>query len=425
MRKNIFKIAIPMLCAVFTACDVELDTVPGHVNGNIRGGASTNASAYMGSASASIVFPKETEGGETVIEPRLTNLATADTKITIAVEDYLATFNQENQTEYRVLPVGEFVMYEESNPSNVMKNGRLTVTVKKGQYSSKVRVRVNPLLEEKYPIGNRYAIPVRVVSTSATRVLTDGKDALVTFLRPFKTSVLELPRGRSFVINLSENVEESAEFTIQGQFMIHDEWPKWTGEEINMTLMNMGYYCRVFPSGIQVKDGSSDGSDTFVNHKMELDRWYQVTFTFKDNDLKVYLNGKLIKTFRRANLKIKPKGQVSVLNPQNAYSTRMHIREIRLWNRELSEIEIKDKLYLPVSPDSKGLVAYMPLDKTNLFSDISKYKHKVSLNIGTGPNTGYQDYCCVDKDVDVERFTHSWTDNVKFPSKDDKLEIEP
>lgn len=425
MKKVIFKIIMLVLYTSFVSCDTELDIVPGYVNENINGTATTNASAYMNNTSATVVFPKETQGGEVTIEPRLTNLASNDTKITISVENFLEAFNKENQTEYQILPSEAFTMYEESNPSNEMKNGKLTVTVKKGQHSSKVRVKVNPLLEDKYPISNRYAIPVRVTSTSATRIMDDGKDALVTFSRPFKTSVLELHRGRAFRVTLSEEIEESHEFTIQTQFMFHDQWTKYQGEAINMTLMNMGYYTRVYPDGIQVKDGSSDGSDTHAHQKLELDKWYQVTFTYKDNDFKVYLNGKLIKVFRRANLRIRNKQVISILNPQNSYSTRTHIREFRLWNRVLSEAEIKDKLYLPVPANSKGLVAYMPMDKVNKFNDITKYENKVILDIGTGPNSGMQDYCCVERDVDVEKFTHSWTDNVKFPSKDDRLEVEP
>ncbi|MDO5105434.1 DUF1735 and LamG domain-containing protein [Capnocytophaga sp.] len=428
MKKIIFKTAMLAMFAGIMACDTELDTVPGYVNGNVSGSATTSAGAYMSKTSATVVFPKETEGGETIIEPRLTDIAAADTKITLSVEDYLTAFNQNNNTEYQMLPLEGFEMYEEANPANKMRNGKLTVTVKKGNFSSKVRVKVNPLLETKYPISNRYAIPVRIASTSAARVLSDGKDALVTFSRPFKTSVLELPRGRSFVLKLSDEIKESSEFTIQAQFMFHDQWTEYEPKTINMTLMNMGYYSRVYPHAIQIKDGSSDGDDTHAKYDMKLDTWYQVTFTFKDNDFKVYLNGELIKVFRRANLRIRPGYGISILNPQNSYSTRTHIREFRLWDRVLSDAEIKDKLYLPVNPESEGLVAYLPMDKKNVFKDISKYKNEVSLNIGIGPNSGNQDHPrdrYVKDNVEIEEFTHSWTDNVKFPSKDNKLEIEP
>lgn len=445
--KKIFKnsIALAVVFATAWACTTDnerLDTIPYNIAG--KGAAYTNVpnKAYMNKESALVVIPKSSEGGITTIEPRLSGVAQNDTKISVSLTDFLQEFNKENETEYQVLPLNAYELYEESNPTNVSTNGNITVTVKKGESSSKIVVKVKPLDDATYPMTKRYAIPLRIVSTEAVSILSN-KDALVTFQRPFKTSIARIKKGRAFGVKLANNVPESEEFTIQTQIM-YLNWayylgvsggicttPKGCSGTPNMTMMNLGYYTRMFPgSSIQVKDGGADGADTQVKFESELNTWYQFTFTYSGvtKEFKVYVNGEYIGKFARSIGNLKPGAYMNVLAPNTSYSPETYIREVRVWNRILSDAEIKDKVYLPIDVETaKGLVAYIPVDHKNGFKDISNYNNEVRFFRGTGGNTGVQDgdrfSQQITEDVFISNGGVEWLHKVKFPSDKNKLEI--
>lgn len=410
MKKMISKVITVTLLASVVACSEKLDTVSGE----------TNAVAYMDKANSIVVIPKSNEGGETTIEPRLSGVATQETKITVAVTDYLEQYNKENGTLYKMLPLTEFEMYEDSNPTNKSTNGTLSVTVKEGTYSSKIKIRIKPLNEDTYPVGVRYVVPVRIISTTAKDILAN-KDVIVSLNRPFKTSVVELKQGNNFSVQLDPNIETTSEFTVQGQFMFLN-WKSisynWNQSLINFRGGNGAnwWYTRVNPDSFQVKDLDADGDATLIKREINLGTWYQISFVYRDNNLKVYINGELAKTFVRPNLSIVKgeKAAITVGNTSNYSSRDFRIREVRVWNRALSDAEITDGLYLPVNPESKGLLVYLPIDEKNGFKDLTKYNNEVNL---------YQDG--KKGFVTEKELKYEWTKNVKFPSKDNKLEIEP
>lgn len=403
MKKINIIVALVLLVSA-TACQDGLDTV----------GNETNNVSYMSTDNAVVVFPKSTEGGETIIEPRLASLATEDTQITIAGEDFFEKYNQENKTKYKMLPIGEYTLYELSNPSNISTNGKLTVTIKKGSISSKVGVKVNALAESKYPFSIKYAIPLRIVGSSVQTL--SNKDAVVSINRPFSTNVPTIPKGQNFVVELADDVPDSPNITIQAQYMFDQL------TSVNGTTINMGYYGRLLPQGIQIKDGGTDtpfhkpGGKDIVTGK-----WYQITFVItQDKKFKIYFDGKLEQTLDRSVPGISKEAKArnfAVGNAAASYSHKYKVREIRLWNRALTEAEIKDNLYLPVDPNSEGLVAYLPLnDKEEGFVDKSKYENKVTF--GQNKNNSSS------KTITKEEFEKdvTWTEKVKFPAEN--LEIE-
>lgn len=440
MKKIVQKIVMLVLTTTFIACNVDnerLDVVKGGVGDGV-----TNVStrAYMNSESAVVVIPKSDQGGQVTIEPRLSGIASKDTQITVALTDFLQEFNAENNTEYTQLPLSQYEMYEENNPSNKSTNGILTVTVKEGDYSSKIVVKVKVFDEVLYPIKKRYAIPFRIVSTQAVSVLSQ-KDVVVTFQRPFVTSVAKIKKSAAFSVKLASDVPESDDFTVQFQTM-YLNWAYYSGTNIctapkgctgtpNMTTVNFGYYTRIFPgSSIQVKDGGADGADTQLEYESELNTWYQITYTYSKatNDFKVYVNGEYIGKFARALDGVKAEKILGVMSPRTSYSMERYLREVRLWNRVLSDSEIKDKLYLPLDVEtSKGLVAYLPLDKANQFKDITKYNNEIIFQKGTGGNSGVQDGSSWEKQMTEEEWVApaqvEWVEKVKFPSAKNKLEI--
>lgn len=378
MKRFILNTFSVVLLLSFIGCQNDLDTVSG----------TTPLAVYMEGTSA--IINVGDDGGETFIQPRTSGLADKNVSIVVQVVDFFETYNKVNNTAYRLLPTSEYVLFEENNPKNSSTNGRLSVTVKEGGFTSRVGIRVKNLDNEKYPIGIKYAIPLRIVSSSSSRILSQ-KDAVVTFNRPLKTSVAKINRGNNTFIDLAPEVESSSEFTVQAHFIFTSLYTT------NQTTINLsGYYSRVInPGGIQIKDGASDGDATWVHRPMEVGKWYQITYTYKDDNFKVYLNGELVKTFIRSGLGIEQgNARVTIGNESTAYSATHYLREVRLWNKALTEAEIKDGLYLPVDPESNGLVMYVPMNEKDGFEDVTKYNNKV-----TAPNS------------------YEWIQNVVFPAE--------
>lgn len=396
--KRIVKIAsLFLVVALAFGCQEKLDTV---------GGQSMMFTAtYMGTDM--VTAELNDNGGEAIVEPRLVAPALQDTKITLSAQDFFKQYNKANNTKYQMLPTSEYELYEVANPKNISTNGKITVNVTKGNYASPVGIRIKALDEQKFPFGTKYAIPLEITSSSADYVTPD-KQTVITLNRAFKTDVMKIKQGYGLKIKLSDSIQATKEFTVQGQFMFLG----WASQN-QTTMVVGGYYTRVNSNGIQVKDGAGDGDATWYNKEggMKKNTWYQITFTYKDNDFKVYLNGELVKTFVRPDLEVKPEQLFHLFNPQPSYSANQYVREVRLWNRVLTEKEIKDDLYLPVDPNSEGLLMYLPLDKTNKIKNIAPYKNEVMPKKGKG-----LDHETISVE-DFEKQGIEWVDNVKFPAE--------
>lgn len=405
MKKNIIKLVCVALLAGLTACQEKLDTAK----------SSHNLSAvYMNANTASVSFAKASQGGSTKIEVRMSNLLSNDVPVTVAVTDFFGEFNKKNGTNYRTLPTSEYKIYEIGNPSNSSTNGTLNLSIKAGKAVAQVGIEINALNEETYPIGVKYAIPLRIVSSSLP--VLSNKDVIVTLSRPFKTSVAEIKQGNNFMVKLDPTIPTTEEFTIQGHFMFLN-W-KTIQYPWNQSLINFRggpgsnwWYTRVNSDSFQVKDLDSDGDATLIKQEVKLDTWYQISYVYKNNNLKVYINGKLARTFVRPNLSFVQGqgGAITVGNEGNHSSREYRVREVRVWNRALSDSEIKDGLYLPVDPNSEGLLIYLPIDKKHGFKELTKYNNVVKF--GKDGNAANQSEL-KEEDLDVE-----WTENVKFPAE--------
>ena len=374
----------------------------------------------MYNSNANVSFAKSTESGMTKFEIRMSNLRDRNETITIAATDFFAEYNEKNGTNYKMLPASEYELYEDGNTANKSTNGTLNVTLKPGQTAVQVGVKVRPLNENNFPMGVKYAIPLRIVSASLP--IHSNKDVVVSLSRPFKTSVAKIKQGYGLGVKVAGNIQGSDEFTVQGMFLF-EEFHSYNGSNVNMSLFQgeMLPYTRIDAGKIQVKNGGGDSPDDWAETTdIAIKKWVQITFTYKDSFLKLYINGKLIKTYQRPSLKVSPGMRINIENTQTSYSANRYFREFRVWNRVLTDAEIVDGLYLPVDPTSKGLVVYLPITKKDGFKDMSKYDNTTIYRKGTSSfNTGEQDGDSYVKDIDEATFTSTieWKENVKFPSE--------
>jgi len=413
MKNTIIKLASVALFLGLTACQEKLDNDNSNSLGNL-------SAVYMNDNNVNVSFAKSTESGSTKFEIRMSNLRDRNETITIAATDFFPEYNEKNTSNYKMLPVSEYELYEEGNTTNKSTNGSLNITLKAGQTAVQVGVKVRPLNDDTFPLGIKYAIPLRIVSASLP--ILSNKDVVVTLSRPFKTSVAKIKQGYALGVKVADNIQGSDEFTIQGMFLF-EEFHSYNNTNVNMSLFQgeMLPYTRIDAGKIQVKNGGGDSPDDWAESKdIAVGKWVQITFTYKDSFLKLYINGKLIKTYQRPSLKVSPGMRINIENTQTSYSANRYFREFRLWNRVLTDAEIADGLYLPVDPDSKGLVVYLPITKKDGFKDMSKYNNTTIYRKGTSSyNTGEQDGDSYVKDIDEATFTPTieWKENVKFPSE--------
>ena len=413
MKNTIIKLASVALFLGLTACQEKLDNDNSNSLGNL-------SAVYMYNSNASVSFAKSTESGTTKFEIRMSNLRDRNETITIAATDFFAEYNEKNGTNYKMLPASEYELYEDGNTANKSTNGSLNITLKPGQTAVQVGVKVRPLNENNFPMGVKYAIPLRIVSASLP--ILSNKDVVVSLSRPFKTSVAKIKQGYGLGVKVAGDIKGSDEFTVQGMFLF-EEFHAYQAPNVNMSLFQgeMLPYTRIDEGKIQVKNGGGDSPDDWAETKdIAVGKWVQITFTYKDSFLKLYINGKLIKTYQRPSLKVSPGMRINIENTQTSYSANRYFREFRLWNRVLTDAEIVDGLYLPVDPTSKGLVAYLPITKKDGFKDMSKYNNTTIYRKGTSyGNTGIQDGDSYVKDIDEATFTPTveWKENVKFPSE--------
>ena len=413
MKNTIIKLASVALFLGLTACQEKLDNDNSNSLGNL-------SAVYMNDNNVNVSFAKSTESGSTKFEIRMSNLRDRNETITIAATDFFPEYNEKNTTNYKMLPASEYELYEEGNTANKSTNGSLNITLKPGQTAVQVGVKVRPLNENNFPMGVKYAIPLRIVSASLP--ILSNKDVVVTLSRPFKTSVAKIKQGYALGVKVADNIQGSDEFTIQGMFLF-EEFHSYNNTNVNMSLFQgeMLPYTRIDAGKIQVKNGGGDSPDDWAETSdIAIKKWVQITFTYKDSFLKLYINGKLVKTYQRPSLKVSPGMRINIENTQTSYSANRYFREFRLWNRVLTDAEIADGLYLPVDPDSKGLVVYLPITKKDGFKDMSKYNNTTIYRKGTSyGNTGIQDGDSYVKDIDEATFTPTveWKENVKFPSE--------
>ena len=413
MKNTIIKLASAALFLGLTACQEKLDNDNSNSLGNL-------SAVYMNDNNVNVSFAKSTESGSTKFEIRMSNLRERNETITIAATDFFPEYNEKNTTNYKMLPVSEYELYEEGNTTNKSTNGSLNITLKAGQTAVQVGVKVRPLNDDTFPLGIKYAIPLRIVSASLP--ILSNKDVVISLSRPFKTSVAKIKQGYGLGVKVADNIQGNDEFTVQGMFLF-EEFHSYNNTNVNMSLFQgeMLPYTRIDAGKIQVKNGGGDSPDDWAESKdIAVGKWVQITFTYKDSFLKLYINGKLIKTYQRPSLKVSPGMRINIENTQTSYSANRYFREFRLWNRVLTDAEIVDGLYLPVDPTSKGLVAYLPITKKDGFKDMSKYNNTTIYRKGTSSyNTGEQDGPSYVSDIDEATFTPTveWKENVKFPSE--------
>lgn len=382
--KYIYTNCLAILAGLFCLLPVSCDYVDG------EGDAPANA-VYMETSGNKGVLPftLEPEGGTISINPRLANITDREVTIKVTYDpSVLDAYNKINGTNYEPLPVSAFTMATEGVDKAT---GEIDTKVKKGDFAAQIEVKVGELNQEEFPNSQKYAIPLSITDASAYSLIPSQRTVLLVLNRPLITSVARIS---GYIQYKPVKLYSKPEWTIQ-MSAVYSSLTRsnlttafisnWAGSE---------FYTRINSTqGIQVKNGR-DGDDTWTQIPLRPHTWLHIAYVHKDNTVTVYVNGKVQKVFPTGAIWMTEKSLIQVGN--DGYKDD-HLRELRFWSKALTEAEINDNLYLPLSPDTPHLEAYLPLTKEAGTKDLVAPDEVQNVTV-----TG----------------TITWIENVKFPAED-------
>lgn len=371
------------------------------------GGAPGDNAAYMGNPTGSGVVGitvSDEKGGLAFVTPRLANVADKPVTITVGIDQQvLDDYNQANNLSLETLDVNDF---EFITPDGKKTHGEAAITIDKGMYMGNVEVKIHSLDANKYPHSKRLAIPVKIKSVDGYKMLSSPQWTLIQLNRQLKTSV-GLMSGNGFKLTPKEPFAKPME---QWTFQMSAIYSSLTrtnlttafisdhggGEFYTRIAMKPGYEGNGI--GIQIKNGR-DGADTWTQKPLKPNEWLHISYVYKDQTVSVYVNGVLQKTFETTPIYLKNTASSGWTVGNGGYRND-YIREIRFWDKALTQAEIVDKLYLPQDPKTPGLILYLPLTKESQLQEL----------------TGNWDV------LEYEGLEVQYVDNVVFPAE--KLVIE-
>ena len=381
--KNILKLSQLAILSglMLTACNLNEDN-------------SKSNAAYMDEAANNkpiISLTLDVDGGMAYVFPRLANLGSCNTNLVVGLDkESLKRFNESNNSVYQPIESSDF---EFILPDGSSVKGDANVSIEEGSVGAPIGIKVNKLDEEKYPSNVKLAIPVSIKSTSGVDLLQSAKSVIITVNRPVITSVAKVSNG-GIVISPYKSFEDAEEWTMQ--FMVN--YSSLTRGNLTTCYFSNGaggeLYTRINATqGVQIKNGR-DGDDTWTQKPLKARKWMQISFVYKDQSVSVYVNGELQKTF--LTTKLSPKQEKSITIGNGGYRDD-YIREFRFFNKALTDTEILENVYQPLSYDTPNLEVYIPFTRETEINDV--------LDKGT--------------EVELQNSTRiEWVDNVKFPSEE-------
>lgn len=152
-------------------------------------------------------------------------------------------------------------------------------------------------------------------------------------------------------------------------------------------LMLLGSYARqhhwlYLPSGELYLGVGGDASGQ-VNTTLPVGKWTHMAATFGDGVLTVYVNGEQVaETYAKFDFQGSPNAPFSLAKSYMGEAFfKGAIREVRIWDRELSQNNIRTNMNLALSGNEPGLVLYWPLNEGegNIIHDRSNHGNDAKL----------------------------------------------
>jgi hypothetical protein len=288
-------------------------------------------------------------GGKATVTIRSAAASTSDMHITVgaASAEDLATFNKRNGTSYVALPANNYVI---SNADVTLPVGKIT--------APSVEVQIKPLTEEQINSGDKYILPISILSADGSiqetaKTMFYAIDQVITTQAPFlKTGNIDVKMEkqiktlpwtleyRVWVKSLDPNSAMSVESWGAGPAT--EIYIRWGDANVDGRRIMMKTQAGQFISTKQAKSG----------------QWYHHAWVHDGKTVKLYINGEL-------DAQMDSPGKISELGKEMGLYTGYigsMFSEFRFWSVARTQKQIKENMF-SVNPSAEGLELYLKLNE--------------------------------------------------------------
>ena len=292
------------------------------------------------------------EGADIKIVVRLAQKSSEDVTVGIHFNAALLDkYNEENGTEYQILPVDKLPKDAE-------------VTIPAGEISAGYTLHIDDFDTQ----GMSYAVPVELggVIGGVQKSVSQGQ-YIYLLQKPLIVSVpvMNGKRGKVEAAPLENWGITCAQWTLEAWVYI-DGFNKnnqalfQTGSDNNNT--------------IYIRYGDANKPYNYLNIKtwgtqdntakdLVKDTWYHWAFVFDGVEMSIYRNGELDIKYTTAPLATSRFDYFRMICSGSYFVDNCCLSQVRLWSVARSQTEIKNNMYFEVNPKNPNLIALWPMDE--------------------------------------------------------------
>lgn len=300
--------------------------------------------------------------------------STSDRTISIAVApELLENFNSTQKTAYQLLPQNAYHISATELTLNA--NEKVSQPFK-----------INLLSLNELDKTSTYCLPISIVETTDKATLNELYKTIYLVIKPKSDYVAIFNHGTRYSVPF-QNEEKFSSLTacsFETLIRVHDFGE--TSKQKISTIMGIEEYflLRFGDDNIGKNQLQFSGKDQFkVTSKtpLNLNEWYHIAMVYDGRKVKLYINGTLDieheASLGTVNLNKKSPNNIGFqISQAYIYDERyLHaaISEMRIWEKALSENEIRSHAYFLPMNQRAGLIAYWPFnDNIQTILDHSK-----------------------------------------------------
>lgn len=313
------------------------------------------------------------KGGKATVSVRTNGLSSKDLNAKIGADQaFLDNYNQKVGTNYEILPEQYYTLTEKIAKINA------------GSASANsIEVTINPLPEKISGSGKKYAIPLSILEVEGgAPILESVKGVIYALDQVIVTSAPKLNRNNKVNYTFLENPEYDT-WTVEMMVNMDNLGNGTNGNYNNQVIFNAGSPAGEKNTAVFVRFGDAmiPGNKLQIklcgnviyesNLVFNTNEWYHLAFVYNGSKFRVYIDGILDKE-ADANLgtfKFNKDNIFSINGTTQYFKANMKIREVRMWNTAISQMQIKDNMFA-VDPQTEGLQAYWKMNEGTGASDI-------------------------------------------------------
>ncbi|MBR8713386.1 LamG-like jellyroll fold domain-containing protein [Porphyromonas levii] len=353
------------------------------------------------------------KGGFATITPRIAAPIDKDVTIKVIADPTVVASNPTAvNIKAKGIPAKDVVFIGQDGAEH---KGEITVTIPKGSVAAPIKCGVSELNPDNYPFRDKWAVGVRIISVDGSvPLLSEPLSTVIKFNREVRvvTSVAEVTLG-GWGLNILTNepfTKEWDEWTIQMsvvfRYLSHNNIS--TGWFLD-AAPGSSMYTRIHSTkGIQIKS-LHEREDSWTNKPLNTNEWINISYVYTRDGgagkMKVYVDDELQNELVTTPISFAVNSTNTGWSIGNSNWKQNYLREVRIWNKALSQAEIKENLELPMELDTDGLVMYMPCTK-------EYFDEETGL-----PKVAKGNWRVEKPKKEGDRTKFNFIDNVVFPNK--------